>query len=259
MAIIRNEPLHKQVAAAMRKSIADGAWPPGSQLPTETDLAETYGVSRPTVRLAVSALRAEGLLDVKQGRGTFVRTTVLGPATIVERTITQRGPRFETPVDLWLSDEEPAIYRTRTDATTGPVLDMAEGELMIGADRLLTDSASGTRALHRLLLPMERIEGTPLAETPDASPAKAYTILATAGHDLTWRDQISARVPQPDEREALKLSEGAALLVVQRVTIDRTTGQPLMLEETRLGAETAALGYPIDAHKAPARSAKTTR
>ncbi|WP_407660795.1 GntR family transcriptional regulator [Kitasatospora paracochleata] len=42
----------------------------GAKIPTETESAETYGVSRPTVCLSVAALRAEGLLDVTQGRGT---------------------------------------------------------------------------------------------------------------------------------------------------------------------------------------------
>ncbi|MGK4582557.1 GntR family transcriptional regulator [Kitasatospora sp. HPMI-4] len=247
MAIIRNEALHKQVATAMRQSIADGEWPPGSQLPTETDLAARYGVSRPTIRLAVAALRTEGLLDVKQGRGTFVRAAALGPTGAIERTITRSGSRYQTPSDDWWTNaEEPTVFRTRTDPITAPLLAMDEGELMISVDRLITDPANSTRALHRLLLPMERIDGTPLADTPDVTPAKAYAILATAGHDLTWREQVTAKVPTPDEREALKLSEAAVLLVVHRTTTDRASGQPLLLETTRLGAETIALTYAID-------------
>ncbi|GAA2131036.1 GntR family transcriptional regulator [Kitasatospora kazusensis] len=250
MAIIRNEALHKQVATAMRQSIASGEWPPGTQLPTETDLATLYGVSRPTVRLAVAALRSEGQLDVKQGRGTFVRTTALGPTHTIDRTITRRGTRYRTPTDTWFdSAEEPAVFRTRTDAITGPLLGMDPEELLIGADRLITDPAGPGRALHRQWLPMERIENTPLAKTPGVIPAKAYAVLAAAGHDLTWREQVSARVPQPDEREALRLSEAAVLLVVHRITYGQADGRALMLEETRLGAETVALAYPLEAQQ----------
>ncbi|MEU9076071.1 GntR family transcriptional regulator [Kitasatospora sp. NPDC048538] len=250
MAIIRNEALHKQVAAAMRQAIAAGEWPPGTQLPTETDLAEKYGVSRPTVRLAVAALRGEGQLDVKQGRGTFVRPTVHGPADTMERTVTLRGSQYETPVDAWFGHgEEPTVYRTRTDAITAPLLDMDEGEAMFACDRLITDPAGNGRALHRLLLPMERITGTPLAKEPGVAPAEAYATLAAAGHEPTWRERVSARIPQPDEREALHLSEAAVLLVVHRVTYDRPSGLPLLLEETRLGAETSAVTYDIEATK----------
>ncbi|MFG2904940.1 GntR family transcriptional regulator [Kitasatospora sp. NPDC048286] len=250
MAIIRNEALHKQVAAAMRQSIATGEWPPGTQLPTETDLAETYGVSRPTVRLAVAALRSEGQLDVKQGRGTFVRAAVHGPSASLDRTIATQDGTFSTPIDAWFDHaEEPTVYRTRTDTITAPLLEMDQDELMLGCDRLLTNPAGDGRALHRLLLPMERIEATPLAQHPAVIPAEAYSTLAAAGHDLTWRERVTARVPQPDEREALQLSEAAVLLVAHRTTCDQATGLPLLLEETRLGAETTALTYAINAHK----------
>ncbi|MER5638726.1 GntR family transcriptional regulator [Kitasatospora sp. NPDC002227] len=259
MAIIRNEALHKQVATAMRQSIASGEWPPGTQLPTETALAELYGVSRPTVRLAVAALRSEGQLDVKQGRGTFVRATALGPDTTVERTVTQRGTRFTTPTDGWFDGgEEPTVYRTRTDSITGPLLGLDAEELLIGVDRLLTDPQTGARALHRMWLPMERIENTPLAKTPAVAPAKAYAILATAGHEPAWRELVSARVPQPDEREALRLTESAALLVTHRITASSTDGRPLMLEETRLSADTFALSYGVNAQQATGRSPRTT-
>ncbi|MDH6137461.1 GntR family transcriptional regulator [Kitasatospora sp. MAA4] len=262
MAVIRNEALHKQVATAMRTSITAGEWPPGTQLPTETDLATTYGVSRPTVRLAVAALRTEGLLDVKQGRGTFVRDTVHGPSATVEQSITRHGIRFETSTDAWWTGaEEATVYRVPTDSITAPLLGMDEGEMTIVCDRLLTNPATGTRALHRLMLPMEHIEDTPLVRTPDVTPAKAYAILATAGHDLTWREHVSARIPQPDERSTLQLSEAAALLVSHRVTIDRTQDQPLILERLLIGAETAALTYAVEAQQAPERTrrAKATQ
>ncbi|GAB2729838.1 GntR family transcriptional regulator [Kitasatospora kifunensis] len=261
MTVIRNEALHKQVANAMRTAIADGTWPTDTQLPTETDLAELYGVSRPTVRLAVAALRSEGLLDVKQGRGTFVRTTIHGPAAAIEQTITRHGARFETSTDhWWTGDEEATVYRATTDATTAPLLGMDSDEMTIVVDRLIRDPATGIRAAHRLILPMVNIESTPLAQAPAVTPGKVYALLATAGHELTWRQQVSARIPTPDERTALRLSEAAALLVTHRVTVDQTQDQPLILERLLIGAESAALGFTIDAQvPAPRGSANAPR
>jgi GntR family transcriptional regulator len=238
----------------MRESINQGQWLPGSQLPTETDLAEVYGVSRPTVRLAVAALRTEGLLDVKQGRGTFVRLSIHGPAATIEQTITRRGARFETSMDhWWTSEEEATVYRSTTDATTAPLLGMDEDEMTIVCDRLIQDPATGTRALHRLILPLERIGHTSLAKQPAVTPAKAYAILAKGGRELTWRGQVSARIPQPDERTTLQLSEAAVLLVTHRVTVDQAQGLPLILERTLLGAESAAIGFTINSHEPPAK------
>ena len=68
--------LYLQLTAHFRDQIARGALPPGSQLPTEIDLADTYSISRNTVRQAMHVLVNDGLLERTQGRGTFVRSPV---------------------------------------------------------------------------------------------------------------------------------------------------------------------------------------
>lgn len=65
-------PLYHQLYEMLRARIDDGDWQPGDMLPTESDLLETYGVSRNTVRQALDALVADGLIDRHRGRGTFV-------------------------------------------------------------------------------------------------------------------------------------------------------------------------------------------
>ncbi|UGA36387.1 GntR family transcriptional regulator [Chromobacterium haemolyticum] len=58
------------------KRLADGDWPLGARIPTEPELAEQLGVSRNTVREAVRVLLYAGLLEVRQGDGSYVRATV---------------------------------------------------------------------------------------------------------------------------------------------------------------------------------------
>jgi GntR family transcriptional regulator len=65
-------PLYAQVEAVLASDIADRTLSPGSQLPTENDLIERFGVSRPTVRKAVQNLISRGLLEIQRGKGTFV-------------------------------------------------------------------------------------------------------------------------------------------------------------------------------------------
>ncbi|MBD2847225.1 FadR family transcriptional regulator [Paenibacillus sp. IB182496] len=57
----------------IRKQMEDGALHPGDRLASVVDLAVRYGVGRSTVREALSSLKALGLLDIRQGGGTFVR------------------------------------------------------------------------------------------------------------------------------------------------------------------------------------------
>lgn len=64
--------LWRQVADDLKSMIESGELPPGSQLPSDPDLAEVYGVARSTTRRAVAELRKEGVLAVIRGRGTFV-------------------------------------------------------------------------------------------------------------------------------------------------------------------------------------------
>lgn len=71
----RRTGLVDQVIEQLRGSVASGEWPVGAKIPTEPELVETLGVGRNTVREAVRALAHSGILDVRQGDGTYVRAT----------------------------------------------------------------------------------------------------------------------------------------------------------------------------------------
>jgi GntR family transcriptional regulator len=67
--------LHDQVAARIRRAIADGEAGPGERLPLAKDLAAVLGVNRNTVLRALHVLREEGLLEFRRGRGITVVAT----------------------------------------------------------------------------------------------------------------------------------------------------------------------------------------
>jgi len=67
--------LHEQVAAEIRRAIADGEARPGERLPPAKDLADVLGVNTNTVLRALRQLRDEGLLDFRRGRGITVTGT----------------------------------------------------------------------------------------------------------------------------------------------------------------------------------------
>ncbi|WP_310463109.1 FadR/GntR family transcriptional regulator [Sphaerotilus sp.] len=64
--------LYRQIADQLRQHIQRGEFPVGSKLPTERDLAQKLGVSRPSVREALIALEVEGLIEVRMSAGIFV-------------------------------------------------------------------------------------------------------------------------------------------------------------------------------------------
>ena len=75
--IDRSEPvaLHDQVAAEIRRAIAEGEAGPGERLPLVKDIAAVLGVNKNTVLRAMHILRDEGLLDFTRGRGITVAGT----------------------------------------------------------------------------------------------------------------------------------------------------------------------------------------
>src|SRR5690242_3892764 len=66
-------PPSKTIAEAIRSQIESGELAPGAQLPSERDLASTYGTARNTAREAVRILSDAGLVITDQGKGSFVR------------------------------------------------------------------------------------------------------------------------------------------------------------------------------------------
>jgi GntR family transcriptional regulator len=75
-------PLHDQVAAEIRRAIADGEAGPGERLPLATDIAAVLGVNKNTVLRALHLLRDEGLLDFQRGRGITVAGTAQKSAVV---------------------------------------------------------------------------------------------------------------------------------------------------------------------------------
>jgi DNA-binding FadR family transcriptional regulator len=73
--VSRRAGLTDEAIAVLREQITSGAWPVGSRIPTEPELVEQLGVARNTVREAVRALAHNGLLDIRQGSGTYVVAT----------------------------------------------------------------------------------------------------------------------------------------------------------------------------------------
>ncbi|MET0450978.1 MAG: FadR/GntR family transcriptional regulator [Mycobacterium sp.] len=71
----RRTGLVDQVIEQIRQSVSCGEWPVGHRIPNEAVLVESLGVGRNTVREAVRALAHAGILEVRQGDGTYVRAT----------------------------------------------------------------------------------------------------------------------------------------------------------------------------------------
>jgi GntR family transcriptional repressor for pyruvate dehydrogenase complex len=73
LARIKRKGVKQQVFDQLRDQIVAGAWPPGSKIPSENELTRKLGVSRVSLREALHMLASLGLVESRQGGGTFVR------------------------------------------------------------------------------------------------------------------------------------------------------------------------------------------
>jgi GntR family transcriptional regulator len=103
----RDEPLglHEQVAAEIRRAIADGEAGPGDRLPPARDLAAVLGVNTNTVLRALRVLRDEGLLEFRRGRGITVagtreRGAVVARARELVQFARQEGYRVDELLEI---------------------------------------------------------------------------------------------------------------------------------------------------------------
>jgi GntR family transcriptional regulator len=103
----RAEPteLHAQVAAEIRRAIAEGEAAPGERLPAARDLAAVLGVNANTVLRALRSLRDEGLLEFRRGRGVTVagspeRGAVVEQARELVRFARQHGYRVDELIEI---------------------------------------------------------------------------------------------------------------------------------------------------------------
>ena len=78
----RSVPFYYQIVELFRRMIEQGELTPGEKLPTEMELSKSFGVSRVTLRQALSILKTDGLLDRKQGNGTFVAKSLADPEKV---------------------------------------------------------------------------------------------------------------------------------------------------------------------------------
>lgn len=79
--VVRAPHVHASIAEQILARITSGAAPVGSRLPSETDLAREFGVSRPSVREALAALQFAGHVESRRGFGTVVLARAVGVTT----------------------------------------------------------------------------------------------------------------------------------------------------------------------------------
>ncbi len=254
-------PRYLQLAEELRARIVSGELPQGSAMPSETELADTSGLSRTSVRNAIRQLREWGLVRAEQGRGTYVRA----PRQRVRRRNTER---YQWEKDRALASEVERRRSGGTEHDTGLTVDDLKFHAEYTSVDADEDMASvfnlpiGTRLLRRVYWTSSRHESAPLsisysylpyelvAKNPDLLdqenepwPGGTMHQLHTIGVEVDQiTDEIRARPPSPDEAELLDIEAGVSVLTVRKISTD-INGQVVEVADIVLPGDRTELVY----------------
>ncbi len=213
-------PLYHQLKSVILEAIQSGDLKPDDQLPTESDLAQTYEVSKITVRQALRELADMGYVRREQGRGTFVARTrlELGPRELTSFTEEMRrhGLTAETRVleaGVMPADDtmaETLAVPARADIFVLKRLRIADGQPI---------------GIQTAYIPLELAPGLPGEPMENAS---LYEILHLkyGRRPSHARETHSAVLMEAEDAELLGVQPGSAALTGERTTY-LETGQPL--------------------------------
>ncbi len=201
-------PLQQQIADLLRQEINAGAYEPSGKLPSESALGARFAVSRVTVRLALARLAAAGVLERKQGKGTYAAGKQvrhgLDQLRSFHESLLAQGLRAEMRLLSNALVALPPAMAELAGAVQGQCLLLERLHLVDGEPI----------ALGRNYLPPA------LAAMPPARIARqpAYAMLAElTGLQVARADlAIKVALAEPDVARALGIKEGSALLLMER-------------------------------------------
>ncbi|MFE9443849.1 GntR family transcriptional regulator [Streptomyces sp. NPDC006602] len=201
------------IAHDLRDRIATGRIKPGERLPAEAHLASEYRVSTPTLRNALAVLQAEGLVEKVHGKGNFVRRP-LQRITYVGGGRTANGqPAAHAALSV-------TVHTTRIQAR-GHLTSLLKVSTGSRLTEFLCLSHEGERphSLARIYVPCDLVPAAALRESlPYEGVMKRLLRLRPPLAEV--REQVSVRLPTPQEASTLRISLALAVLTIKRQTTD---------------------------------------
>lgn len=202
-------PLYHQVSEDLKGMIREGTLAADAALPSEQELCRRYGVSRHTLRAAMSQLTSADLVVRQAGRGTFVRSAASRTQFFLDRSFTrQMRDMGRTPQSRLLSRDEPVPPVDR-ERIGGPCIHFVR--LRLGDDEPIGIQHTSVSAAR-----------CPGLDPADLDPASLYALLAEEYRIRISeiRHRVSATVADPDQADLLQVAAGDPLLVVRTAASD---------------------------------------
>jgi GntR family phosphonate transport system transcriptional regulator len=220
-----SDPRWRGVFCAIRRDIDQQRLMAGEKLPPERQLAELHGVSRHTIRIALSALEAEGLVEIIHGRGLFVAEQII-PMALGART------RFSDNMSRLHLDGRREHLADRVEFAsldTCRALELDEGAEVVVVE-MLSLVENRPIALVRDFYALPRFQG--IAEKVRETGSASAALAAYGVRDyLRKSSRIASRPPSAYEAKHLGMRRNQTLLVTHKLEVD-AEGRPVTYGES---------------------------
>jgi GntR family phosphonate transport system transcriptional regulator len=229
----------RQIAEQLRRDITTGLVVEGDRLLPESALAQRFGVNRHTVRAALASLAEEGLVEARQGSGTYVAhigriVHIVGLRTRLTESLSSQGVSSGTRMLLTnVEHPQPAIARM-LDIGDRPALRVESVRFADG-----TPILRGTHWFDPARVPH-------FSESFSATGSITAALAASGITDyVRTSTTVSARHADMDEVKSLALPAGSVVLVVNSID-SLVSGQALQVGITRFAADRVELALHAD-------------
>jgi GntR family transcriptional regulator len=243
----------RQLAAHLRALIESGDLASGDKLPSERALAAQHNLARNTAREAIRQLAESGLVTAQHGRGVFVR----GKQRLMRfgQSRYSKKLREETGVspfhaEVMLQGREPSAKCTRIERVIPPPeiverLDVDPGNESVVRRENWYYADDEPMQVGVTYIPWEIADGSVLAYTDALGPGDLYARFEDVGHLITHtREEVTARMPTPEEAEGLQVPDGVPILDVLHTGINQE-GTPFEVTRFVMRADYTGLDYMI--------------
>jgi GntR family transcriptional regulator len=254
VAVNTDDTLWEAVAGGLRDDITAGRFKPGDTIPSEMDLAAEWDASRNTVRRALSALQAEGLVTEGHGRlGRQVQDRKPLIFYAVRSESRQRAAeRKGLGTDAWVTDAAEQGHAASQDIAVAievaspdiaARLGLPAGERVVVRRRLRWLDGK-PHDLNDTYYPAEIADGTRIAHPSDVAEG-TIAYMAELGYvQVRFTDEVAARMPVPAEARELRMAAGVPLLVQYRAGY--TEDRPVKVTVTRWPADRVRLVWEFE-------------
>lgn len=222
-------PAYRQVYSALKSKIESGVYSPGQLLPSETDLCETFSVSRTTIRRAVGLLCAEGYLSTRRGKGTEVlditKNKKQNRIRSFSETLAEKGFQVTT--------RGMSIEKVPAPSDVANALELSQGELVYLVQRIQCVDRKPVAYIKNYL----KMNVVPNLESRTNTFTSLYSLLEDQYHIILKDavESISARSASFTDSQILQVPLHSPLLYIKRITY--TEDGPFEYTESKIVAE----------------------